>query len=286
MGKIVLDRNGELRNRMFYRFNVQFNDDLSPERPSPEWMIAPRIPTNDDLIDAGEAGYLRIEELPKSEDRVEIKDCPNDPTHVMHLYYKTTRGDASGYNRLSPFVETSGLFFAISRELYSRLNALNVKGARLDPIKIIVNQSGLKNPEVWALQFVGTSKKRLPRFIDAANACPHCGKNKIVCEGCGYWNSRCLSCSKMMVRTQDEQNDGKMLLLEERPFRAIIEGSGWDGSDLIQVNGRKFASKRFIDWLLRIHAAPFYAEPVYFCVDGMSDEQKKWLDDLQKPFEF
>jgi len=36
---------------------------------------------------------------------------------------------------------------------------------------------------------------------------------------------------------------------------------------------------------LRIHAAPFYAEPVYFCVDGMSDQQKKWFDELQKPFE-
>jgi len=41
----------------------------------------------------------------------------------------------------------------------------------------------------------------------------------------------------------------------------------------------------FIDWLLRIHAAPFYAEPVWFCADGMSDQQKKWFGDLQKPFE-
>jgi hypothetical protein len=40
-----------------------------------------------------------------------------------------------------------------------------------------------------------------------------------------------------------------------------------------------------LDWLLRIPAAPFYAEPVYFCKGGMNDQQKKQLDDLQKPFD-
>jgi hypothetical protein len=67
-----------------------------------------------------------------------------------------------------------------------------------------------------------------------------------------------------------------------RDRKMVIEGKTWDGSDLIH---NRLASKRFIDWLLGIHAAPFYAEPVYFCVDGMSDQQKKWFDDLQKPFE-
>jgi hypothetical protein len=51
------------------------------------------------------------------------------------------------------------------------------------------------------------------------------------------------------------------------------------------VNGHPIASKRFIDWLLRVHAAPFYAEPVLFAVDGMSDEQKRWLKELDKPLE-
>jgi hypothetical protein len=39
------------------------------------------------------------------------------------------------------------------------------------------------------------------------------------------------------------------------------------------------------DWLLRIHAAPFYAEPVSFYIDGMNDQKKKWLEDLQTPFQ-
>jgi hypothetical protein len=51
----------------------------------------------------------------------------------------------------------------------------------------------------------------------------------------------------------------------------------------VQDRGRKLASKRFIDWLLRVHAAPFYARPISFCMDGMNDEQKKWFDEIQKP---
>jgi len=87
-----------------------------------------------------------------------------------------------------------------------------------------------------------------------------------------------------MIRLPTDTDDGKMAIIEEDPWR-ILEGSSWDGCDLIQAGGRNFASKRIIDWLLRIHAAPFYAQPVYFCVDGMNDQQKKWFDELQKPFE-
>jgi hypothetical protein len=65
----------------------------------------------------------------------------------------------------------------------------------------------------------------------------------------------------------------------------VIDGQTWDGSDLVKISGINFASKRFIDWLLRVHAAPFYARPAWLYLDGMNDEQKKWFDELQKPLE-
>jgi hypothetical protein len=286
MGKIVLDTSGELRKGVFYRFNVQFDDDLAPDIPTDEWVLAPRTPTNGALIDAGQPGYLRIEDLPKSEDCVETNDCPADPAHVTHRYYKIARADASGYSRLSPFIETNGLFFAVSAELRERLEALNVKGSRIDPIKILVNQSDVKEPKAWAFQFVGKARRRLPKFVDVPNRCPHCGISEIVCESCGYWMPYCNNCKQYMVVARPEHKGvaDRRIPFEDGLFR-VIEGKTWDGSDLIGGVGPRFASKRFTDWLLRIHAAPFYAEPVYFCLDGMSDQQKKWFDDLQKPFE-
>jgi hypothetical protein len=287
MGKIVLDRRGDLHRGRFYRFNVQFNDDLTPEMPSADWIVAPRTPTSDELIDKGRPGYLRVEDLPDSADRIETKDCPADPTHVTHRYYKAAAGDATGYSRLSPFVETShGAFFGLSPDLGERLKTLNVKGAKIDPVRIIVNQSDIKDPKVCALQFVGRAKLRLPMFVNVPNCCPHCGKTKIMCESCGDWMPYCNACENYMVviESKHKGKDDKQIPFEEG-LRHIIEGKTWDGSDLVQAGFRNFASKRFIDWLLRIHAAPFYAEPVWFCVDAMNDQQKKWFEELQKPFD-
>jgi hypothetical protein len=287
MGKIVLDRRGDLRKGVFYRFNVQFNDDLTPETPSADWVIAPRTPTSDELIDKGQPAYLRVEDLPAATDRIETKDCPADLTHVTHRYYKAAAGDAMGYSRLSPFVETShGTFFGLSPDLCQRLQTLNVEGAKIDPVRIIVNQSNIKDPKVWALQFVGTAKLRLPKFIDATNSCPHCGKTKVLCESCGDWRAYCKICERQMVIIESaHKGDADSRIPFETGLKDILEGKTWDGSDLVQAGFRNFASKRFIDWLLRTHAAPFYAEPVWFCVDGMNDRQKRWFDDLQKPFE-
>jgi hypothetical protein len=64
-----------------------------------------------------------------------------------------------------------------------------------------------------------------------------------------------------------------------------IDGQTRDGSALAKTWGMNFASKRFIDWLLRVHAAPFFAQPVWFCVDGMNDQQQRWFKELEKPLE-
>lgn len=286
MGKIVLNRTGDLRSSLFFRFDVQSDDDFTLKKSKAGLIIAPRTPSNDALIDAGQPGYVQIEELPKREDRVETKDCPVNTDHVTHRWYKAPKGDAAGYSRLSPFLKTNGLYFAISLALCERLRALSVKGAQLDPFKIIVNQSHLRELNVWALQFVGRAKLRQPVFTNIPNSCPHCGKGQIVCQSCGEWTGQCPFCQKQMVVSEfkHEGKHDKRIQVEEG-LRSILEVKNWDGSDLVQAGFGCYASKRFIDWLLRVHAAPFYAEPVYFCVDGMNDQQKKWFDDLQKPFD-
>jgi hypothetical protein len=287
MGKITLDRSGDLRTRIFYRFGVPIEGSADNRAPSPDWIVIPNTPGNDKLRKPGGDYYVRVEDIPDYNDRIIDEACQIDPSHMTRFIYRKTRGEIQGGGHTSHFIATvSGSFFGVSETFRSRLERVNVRGARLDPMEVTLNLSELKNLNVASLQFVGKASLRRRKFVDVPNRCPHCGQGKIMCEYCGLWNGYCKVCEKPMVivKSMHAGKDDKRIPIEENLTR-IIEGRTWDGSDLIQAHGAPFASKRFIDWLLRVHAAPFYAEPVWFCVDGMNDQQKRWFDELQKPFD-
>jgi hypothetical protein len=286
MGKVVLDRRGDLQKSVFYRFNVQFED--APHFPDKGAIIVPRVPANSELVASGKEPYRWITITGDSNKLVEAKDCVLDKTHVTHSYFTKLDGEAYGGNRVSPIIPTSGSdTVVLSDDLRCRIERLRLRGSRIDPINLTESDNGPKLHGFWALQFVGKIILRLPKLVDTPNACPHCGRGKLMCEGCGEWSAYCSSCRKQMVTTENMHKgpDDKRIPIEEDGIWRVLEGKCWDGNDLVQAKAAPFASKRFIDWLLRIHAAPFYAEPVYFCVDGMSDQQKKWFEDLQKPFD-
>ena len=288
MAKIILDRNGDLHGSTFYRFNVPFNDATDGLPRTPQWIVVPRTPKEDDYTARGQVNWMWMSGLGDSEDRIATKDCPADPNHETHWFYQRVISEAFGGKNVSLFIATSiGDCFALSDELKRRIDALKLRGARIDPIDLTIHVTGEKAKGYWALQFVGKASLRVPKIVGVPNQCPYCGRGKIFCESCGDWQGACPFCKESGLAVLEEVHGGED---DKRvPFEAnlwnIIEGRAWDGGDLIQAHGDKFASKRFIDWLLRIHAAPFYAEPVYFCVDGMTDRQWKWFDDLQKPFE-
>jgi len=290
MGKLVLDKRGDLRKGVFYRFDVQFDDATDSEEPTPDWIVIPRTPTNDVLRVKNNETWMWIAEGGDLDTEVKIKDCTVDSTHETHRYYTKFIGIPYGGKRISPFIPTKNFCsFALSNDLRKRIESLKIRGARIDPI--VMTDEDLKPDEklkgFWAFQFVGRIVRRMPKPVDVPNRCPHCGKAKIVCETCGDWNGTCKICHKATVVAEDKLDgpEDKRIPVERLRWGQIIEGKTWDGSDLVSSHGINYASKRFIDWLLRIHAAPFYAEPVYFCIDGMNDQQKKWFDDLQRPFE-
>jgi hypothetical protein len=293
VGKLVLDKSGDLRKGIFYRFDISLDDSPIGEQPTHEWVVVPRTPTDDELEAKGEETYIYLHVYRKDHSEVEIKECPADSSHVTQQYFTQFEGEAFGGKRVSPLIPAAdpGLGpFGLSDELYGRLRRLHVRGARIDTIDLKEHITDEKLKGYWALQFVGKIMPRILRFVDARNACPFCGKTKLLCEACGGdWNGTCKVCGKVTVVFEDQHGgpDDRRLRLERHPWASVLEGKTWDGSDLVSsyTRGKCYASKRFIDWLLRIHAAPFYAEPVYFCVDGMNDQQKKWFDDLQKPFE-
>ncbi len=286
MAKLVSDLSGDLRKQVFYHFEVMYDDRPIIGTPTNEWFVAPRVPTNDTLIDAGKPYYLHLEDRPRDEELVEVKDCPADARHVTLRYFMTLHAELAGDVRIAQFVPTSPrLFCAVSKEIHARLELLNIGGARLNPIEIDDEFHKLQGKVVrlWHFQFVGRIRARPWKLLDAPNLCPHCGSGKLFCESCGYRIPLCENCGQeMYVIEHNHKGAGDKRIPFERDQKTVLEGKTWDGSDLVQGC---YASKRFIDWLLRIHAAPFYAEPIYFCVDGMSDQQWRWFEDLQKPFE-
>jgi hypothetical protein len=287
MGKIVLDEGGNLRKGVFYRFDVAFDDATDSEIPGAEWVIVPRTPTNEALNSRGEESWMWIAEAGDLDSAVEIKECAADPNHQTRYYYTKFEGEAFGGKRISPFIVTKNFdCFALSDDLCRRIKSLNIRGARIDPIDVTDHITNAKRVGIWALQFLGKLNPRIPKFVDVPNRCPYCGKSEIICPACGHWRFHCPHCRKHIAIVDYKHGgpDDKRVPFERRLYR-ILEGRTWDGSDFVASRGRKFASKRFIDWLLRVHAAPFYAEPVWFCVDGMNDQQKRWFEELQKPLD-
>jgi hypothetical protein len=286
MGRIIPDRQGELRPNAFFAFGVPFDDDKENDSPV---LSAARSPTDAALRDRGEVPYRWITPYSTDDDVEKLRECPSDPEHVTYSLDRKMSGEACGGNRLASFVPMNVLCpFAVSDEFRRRIERLKLTGAHFHSMKLRDTTTGNEVLGVSSFQFAGRARIRLPTFVDAVNACPFCSKGKIVCEGCLQWNPYCLHCKREMTvpAARHGGNDDKRVPFEPGLW-SILDGKHWDGSDLVQTSGgnRMFASKRFIDWLLRVHAAPFCAEPVDLYIDGMSEEQHRWLKDLEEPLE-
>jgi hypothetical protein len=76
-------------------------------------------------------------------------------------------------------------------------------------------------------------------------------------------------------------DDLRLIVKFAYPPDLVLEGARWDGSDLISSHSNiTFISKRMFDWIVSVHAGPLMARPVKFCTDGMSHEQKRWLEEI------
>jgi len=289
MARIISQTCGDLRRSVFYLFSVPPNEPSPALHPGADAIYSHRAPMNDESARQGRETYMYTIGVSGWDSRVETRGCPADPTHVTHLYLTEIEDEAFGGKRLSPFIpHDTSMTYVLSESLRRRMEKLGIRGARIDSLRLTDHVSRTWLHGFWALQFVGKVMRRAPKIVGGPNQCPHCGKSKIFCEGCGYWTGSCPFCGKglAVIESQHSGTGDRRVPFEENLIE-VLEGRTWDGSDLVQtgLQMRNYASKRFIDWLLRIHAFPFYAEPVWFCVDGMNDQQKRWLDELQKPFE-
>jgi hypothetical protein len=154
MGKIVLDRSGDLRKGLFYRFNVPFDDGTDGLPRTSQWIVVARSPKEDEVAAKEGVTWMWISGLGDEEDRVTTRDCPADPSHVTRWFYRRFKAEAFGGKRVSPIIATSfGNCFALSDDLKRRIELLKIRGSRIDPIDLTVHVTGEKAKGYWALQF-------------------------------------------------------------------------------------------------------------------------------------
>ena len=180
----------------------------------------------------------------------------------------------------------------VSPSMANALKASPLRGYRLVELKQIdysnVTEFGLtaKTFPLFELQFRGKPCRRSLSIVGAQNACPHCGRAPLICPECGCYEVDCPDCGQaawVVAKNHKGHGDKRLLAAGWKQWSPmIIDVNRWDGSDFIFVTTdagleTNVVTKRAIDWLQRIHAAPFIARPVQARLDGATADQLDML---------
>jgi len=160
----------------------------------------------------------------------------------------------------------------ISRRLADALQKSELRGFGLGTTEVIDPPEGTpKNLAV--LQFRGHFCQRQRAIVGAANACPLCGYEPLICSDCGAYPSRCPKCNGITdVLQKDHQGSGdkRFVRIPGVTNARVLDGRLWDGSDFIY--GR-YISRRALLFLQSIKASRYAAIPVELDLEGVDDKQ-------------
>lgn len=289
---IIYDESGELRSGVFFQFGVEDKDVLDWTDPDRDdaWIVSSLSPTNDELFLRGEAPWMWgeiVSGLDLYDEASVVGRCRLDCNHVTERRYTGPfLIDLCGGTRQPDFIRIPYDGAAVVEEhLAKRLKASGLKGIDLSPVEVNVNQTAGPDPTLFLLQFTGANCLRPRKVVGVPNACPFCGKDPYICPACGYEESLCSNCgneTRILASVHKGLGDKRLRMAAEPKAGTILDGTRWDGSDFFNCFGWTFVTRRAVDWLLSIHAAPFYARPVRVCVDGMTDEQLERLGRVKR----
>lgn len=300
---LYLDDSGTLKSNIFYGIEVPGDDSFIFNPKSEGWThYSNRSPTEEELTllrheNKSMSQWFRGEII--DEKFVQKKHCQSDKNHVTAEY--------ASYLKLNPDYDENTLFseFNLARSeswehplvtesFKERIQNSGLVGAGFLPVSVSAQyQKRYPNaPLLFAIQHRGENCLRWLSLQGAKDECPFCARKNLFCKTCGSDNLMCPKCDRY-IATSIDGHDGrsdKRLKFSPAAQREtkIIEGSQWDGADFIFGGGHtstnpEIISKRALDWLISIHAAPFCARPVQFCIDGMTDQQLQQLEIVQKP---
>lgn len=278
-----LDRSGTLAAGAFFRFYEAVGDD-SYGQPVDGMVLSLRSPTKPELKRSGER-YLTVN---TTDVRVEgDRRCPKYSDHVTEQEVVGVRYRVSNRGRLADLIYNEAAAWVhtiVSGAFAAKLKASGLNGYKLSEAEPERPKDAITGVELWVFNFTGLDCRRPASIRHAPNACPHCGNAPLVCPSCGYVANPCPRCEELAIVPRGlHTGAGDKRLISDEPkgfVPRILDGVRWDGSDFIYPN---FITKRALDWLLSIHAAPFFAEPVLVCVDAMTDKQRKKLEAAKRP---
>ena len=283
---------------LFFEFGIPYDDDDL----APYWtchadsVVSKRHPTNDELWVKGKSTYFLCDSENVAAREVH-RDCPVDRTHVTAEYWTKAKCYVRGGTRVSAFVSDLAEvepMTIISQVLAGPLKQSGLVGfslvqATIDPQhpSAISKAQVPKGLALFVLNFMGTPCERSLTVRGAPNACPFCGKGPIVCPGCWVRFIGCPHCKEQTWTTRKDHggaNDRRLIVEPPKMNESrILEGAKWDGSDFIYAPMGGFITKRCLDWLLSVHAAPFYALPALVNVEGLSPEQLAKIEAAGEP---
>ena len=284
---VILSRHGDLKAGVFYELIID-DDDMFldfEEDDTSDYIASQPTPSSEELFlqDAGTYISGSLEKVGQTE---QLKKCSEDPQHVTGEYWKDVTVYLGGGPHISPLSLLDGdgqRSVLVSMELAEQIKQTEFRGWRLLPVKIDKESRYRKpasgEPKLFELQFMGRNCYRQWSVHHAPNACPWCGTMPLICPDCGYRDIEC--CDKSPWKNRKEHGgpgDRHLIVDIQNTYRpAILEATRWDGSDFLfggleQSLWDHVVSRRVVDWLLSIHAAPFYARPVLIDVEGASDE--------------
>lgn len=120
------------------------------------------------------------------------------------------------------------------------------------------------------------------------NTCPHCRSAEVVCTACANYWSTCPNCDKTTITANlgvlaDGQKGALRLDTARRFERATLDGSKWNGDDLMANDGLwsggdMIATRRGVAYLHEIGVQPLLVTPIYCDVTGIDPKRLAALE--------
>ncbi len=264
------DGSGKLLQGCFFILAVPFDTDLDARTSSDseKWIISDpqrRIDDNDLYAEVSVHSTLQY-------------NCPLDRSHITGSNVtEVSWADVYGGDRVAAFIrDFIGQSVVVSEEFGDRLLQSGLKGLGTMFVPIRVNQSTLPNPQCQRLVFNGRRCLRGMQFqVPELNQCPRCHWGPVLCPRCHDITVRCPTCELELIAFGAANSNQPFVAEMLSDTNAVIETDKWDGSDFIEPN---IITKRALDFLLSVHAAPFIAKPCWANVERLSKEEANALE--------
>lgn len=284
----VVDKSGTFTKGDFYlvsNYEYPILEDLSRKEREQYRVLHPRGISS---ISEYEDASFHTAELTNSKGSDRFR-CLSGK-HDRQSYREEVCGYVSFRRELADFVLGPWSdVFVVSGQLRQRLEKTNLRGHCLSPLKYKWNGEPPQPVEMplFIFQFIGGNCERAPTVVGVPNLCPHCQKHPVICPECGFEFSPCPTTRQPTRQTPAGRRNspvpGSLLFENYMPDEKILDGCRWDGCDFVQSHSWRYMSHRAFEWFTRIHSGPLLGLPIQFCIDRMTDDQRRWLADARNP---